>query len=261
MAQAHPLDFPRSGGERELKKALAAHWCGELRAPYWQARHDAGIELLPVGDFAWYDQVLGQALAVGVTLTWCRPVQLFEVVEQAQALGHRVKPVLIGPLTYLWLAKAEGAADVDTLDLLEGLLPVYGEILERLAAQGVEWVQLDEPILCLDLPLAWRNAFERAYNLLQWSPLKKLLATYFGGLGDNLGLAAGLPVQGLHIDPERAPEQWPQLLDRLPSYKVLSLDLASGRTDWGDDLLCQAQARFGDNLWVSGARQAAGLRA
>nr|MCZ9335965.1 5-methyltetrahydropteroyltriglutamate--homocysteine S-methyltransferase [Klebsiella pneumoniae] len=80
----------------------------------------------------------------------------------------------------------------DKLELLERLLPVYGEVLDRLAAQGVEWVQIDEPILALDLPQDWKNAFERAYNLLQRAPLKKLVATYFGGLEDNLSLAAAL---------------------------------------------------------------------
>ncbi|KAA5736492.1 5-methyltetrahydropteroyltriglutamate--homocysteine S-methyltransferase, partial [Klebsiella pneumoniae] len=81
-------------------------------------------------------------------------------------------------------------AEFDRLDLLDRLLPLYGQILRRLAGQGVEWVQIDEPILVLDLPQAWKNAFERAYNLLQGEPLKKLVATYFGGLEDNLGLAA-----------------------------------------------------------------------
>ncbi|MFZ4320481.1 5-methyltetrahydropteroyltriglutamate--homocysteine S-methyltransferase, partial [Klebsiella pneumoniae] len=89
------------------------------------------------------------------------------------------------------------------------------QIFRRLAGQGVEWVQIDEPILVLDLPQAWKNAFERAYNLLQSEPLKRLVATYFGGLEDNLGLAANLPVDGLHIDLVRAPEQYPSILDRL----------------------------------------------
>src|SRR5690606_20851407 len=92
--------------------------------------------------------------------------QLFEEVEEAKALGHAVKPVVIGPLTYLWLGKAKGG-EFDKLDLLERLLPLYGQIFRRLADQGVEWVQIDEPILVLDLPQSWKNAFERAYHLLQ----------------------------------------------------------------------------------------------
>lgn len=289
MALSHSLGFPRIGADRELKKALEAHWKGELdeaglqavgrelRAAHWQVQKDAGIDLLPVGDFAWYDQMLSHSLSFGVIPERFRPAdgkptldtlfamargvskgccagahaqemtkwfdtnyhylvpefsadqqfqlswtQLFEEVEEAHALGHRVKPVLIGPLTYLWLGKAKGG-EFERLDLLERLLPVYGEILQRLAAQGVEWVQIDEPILALDLPQDWKNAFERAYNLLQREPGKKLIATYFAGLEDNLGLAASLPVDGLHIDLVRAPEQFPTILDRLPAYKVLSL--------------------------------------
>ncbi|AKJ99081.1 5-methyltetrahydropteroyltriglutamate--homocysteine methyltransferase [Pseudomonas chlororaphis] len=330
MALAHTLGFPRIGADRELKKALEAYWKGdlapdalqavgrELRARHWQLQKDAGIDLLPVGDFAWYDQVLSHTLALGVvpsrfhdtlngqgrptldtlfamargatasccaghdqaqhaqeltkwfdtnyhylvpefsadqafTLSW---EQLFDEVDEAHALGHRVKPVLIGPLTYLWLGKAKGE-DFDKLDLLERLLPVYGEILNRLQRQGVEWVQIDEPILTLDLPQAWKNAFERAYHILQYSPLKKLVATYFSGLADNLGLAVSLPVDGLHIDAVRAPEQLGQVLDRLPSYKILSVGLVNGRNVWRCELeqalaqLQPAQERFGDNLWVS----------
>ncbi|WP_438299673.1 5-methyltetrahydropteroyltriglutamate--homocysteine S-methyltransferase [Pseudomonas sp. NMS19W] len=331
MAVAHTLGFPRIGADRELKKALEAYWKGdldqaslnqvgrELRAKHWQLQKDAGIDLLPVGDFAWYDQVLTHSLTFGViperfdgvrderglptldtlfamargaTASCCGAEhgktqyaqeltkwfdtnyhylvpeftadqqfklsweQLFDEVEEAKALGHNVKPVIIGPLTYLWLGKAKGN-NFDKLDLLERLLPVYNEILGRLAAQGVEWVQIDEPILTLDLPQAWKSAFERAYHILQYSPLKKLVATYFSGLQDNLGLAVGLPVQGLHIDAVRAPDQLGQVLDRLPTYKILSVGLVNGRNVWRCELeqalaqLQPAQERFGDNLWVS----------
>jgi 5-methyltetrahydropteroyltriglutamate--homocysteine methyltransferase len=118
-------------------------------------------------------------------------------------------------------------------------------------------VQIDEPILTLDLPLAWKSAFERAYHILQYSPLKKLVATYFSGLEDNLGLAVSLPVDGLHIDAVRAPEQLGQVLDRLPTYKILSVGLVNGRNVWRCELeqalaqLRPAEERFGDNLWVS----------
>src|SRR5699024_1200321 len=132
--------------------------------------------------------------------------QLVEEVDEAIALGHKVKPVVIGPLTYLWLGKVKGD-EFDKLDLLDRLLPLYGEIFQRLAAQCKEWVKSDAPILVQDLPQEWKNAFERAYNLMQKELPTKLIATYFGGLEDNLGLAAGLPVDGLHIDLVRAPEQ------------------------------------------------------
>ncbi|WP_313451954.1 5-methyltetrahydropteroyltriglutamate--homocysteine S-methyltransferase [Pseudomonas rhodesiae] len=323
MAVAHSLGFPRIGRDRELKKAQEAFWKGELdeagllavgrdlRKAHWDVQKQAGIELLPAGDFAWYDQVLTHSLMFGVIPERFRPAdgqatlhtlfamargvsdsccggahaqemtkwfdtnyhylvpefsadqhfhlgwdQLFDEVKEARELGHSVKPVIIGPLTYLWLGKAKGA-EFDKLDLLDRLLPLYGQIFQRLAELGVEWVQIDEPILVLDLPQAWKNAFERAYNQIQRDPLKKLLATYFGGLEENLGLAANLPVDGLHIDLVRAPEQYPTILDRLPAYKVLSLGVVNGRNVWRCDLektlatLQHAHERLGDRLWVA----------
>jgi 5-methyltetrahydropteroyltriglutamate--homocysteine methyltransferase len=308
MALAHTLEIPRTGADRELKKALEAYWEGDLdqeglrlvgqqlRAAHWQLQKEAGIDLVPVGDFTWHDQVLTHSLTFGVIperfadtapgdhgdtqhsqertkwfdthyhypvpeftedqrfkLSW---EQLFEEVDEAIALGHKVKPVLIGPLTYLWLGKAKGDT-FDKLDLLDRLLPIYGEILGRLAGQGVEWVQIDEPILSLDLPQDWKNAFERAYHSLQYSPLKKLIATHFGGLGANLGLAVSLPVDGLHLDLACAPDQLGLVFDRLPIYKVLSLGVVKGRTIWRNDvdnalaLLKEAELRFGTNLWVA----------
>lgn len=320
MALAHNLGFPRIGRDRELKKALEAFWKGELdetglrtvgrrlRAAHWQMQKDVGIELLPVGDFAWYDQVLTHSLMFGVVperfhcredgkpslqtlfdmargdcndahalemtkwfdtnyhylvpefstdqtfaLNW---EQLFEEVDEALSLGYRVKPVLIGPLTYLWLGKCK-ADGFDKLTLLQRLLPVYGQIFQRLADQGVEWVQIDEPILTLDLSQEWKNAFESVYNLLQRAPLKKMITTYFGGLDDNLTLAASLPVDGLHIDLVRAPDQYPTVLDRLPAYKVLSLGLVNGRNVWRCDLqkalqvVQHAHERLGERLWIA----------
>ena len=88
--------------------------------------------------------------------------KLFDEVAEACALGYQaqVKPVLIGPLTYLWLGKTKGAP-FDRLALLERLLPVYGEILAKLAQLGVTWVQIDEPILALDLPQSWKKMLLR----------------------------------------------------------------------------------------------------
>lgn len=182
-------------------------------------------------------------------------VRLLNEVKEAQALGYRAKVTLVGPLTYLWQGKTQGA--FDRLELLTRLLPVYAQLLQQLAAAGVEWVQLDEPILALDLPQSWKQAFEGAYNQLQTVPVKKLLAVYFGGLEDNLGLAVQLPVDGLHLDLVRAPQQLAQVLDRLPAYKVLSVGVIDGRNIWRADLqqlrstLQRAAEQLGDRLWLS----------
>ena len=125
--------------------------------------------------------------------------------QEALALGIRSKPVLIGPLTYLHLGKSVDAG-FDRLALLERLLPVYSEMLLRLEGLGAEWVQLDEPILGLDLTADWQAAFLPAYRKLRaTSPrLKFLLANDFGELRENLALATSLPVDVLHLDVTRA---------------------------------------------------------
>lgn len=181
--------------------------------------------------------------------------KLFDETRELQTLGYQPKPVLPGPLTWLWLAKTTG--DFEKLELLERILPVYGNILQRLAYQGVEWVQIDEPILVLDLPNAWRNAFETVYNRLQSCPVKILLATYFGELGEHTSLACKLPVAGLHIDLVRAPEQLTAVLDNIANHKVLSLGLIDGRNIWRTDLnaalvtVATVQKRFKGELWLA----------
>jgi 5-methyltetrahydropteroyltriglutamate--homocysteine methyltransferase len=187
--------------------------------------------------------------------------RLFDEVNQAQALGHKVKAVLLGPLSFLWLGKDKvhkaNTADFDRLSLLDQLLPVYTQILHRLAEQGVEWVQIDEPILGLDLPDAWRFAFERSYWQLSRSKVKLLLATYFSALQDNLRMACQLPVAGLHIDAVRAPQELTGVLDHLPSYKVLSIGLVDGRNVWRTDLdaahklLSRAINKHGAQVWIA----------
>ncbi len=161
--------------------------------------------------------------------------RLFGDVSEAQALGHPIKVVLVGPLSFLYLGKSK-AADFDRLSLLEKLLPVYGEILARLKQQGVEWVQIDEPILGLDLPEDWRKAFEPAYNRLNAAGAKLLLATYFSPLQENLSLACKLPMAGLHVDAVRAPQELAQVADWLPAHKLLSVGIVDGRNVWRADL-------------------------
>src|SRR3989344_5936084 len=161
--------------------------------------------------------------------------RLFAQVAEAQALGHGVKAVLLGPLSFLWLGKSK-AAGFDRFSLLEQLLPVYETVLARLKAQGVEWVQIDEPILGMDLPDVWRHAFEPSYWQLARSAPKLLLATYFSPLAENLRLACQLPVAGLHVDAVRAPGELVGVADWLPSHKVLSVGIVDGRNIWRTDL-------------------------
>jgi 5-methyltetrahydropteroyltriglutamate--homocysteine methyltransferase len=157
--------------------------------------------------------------------------------REAKELGHQTRPVLVGPVTYLKLGKSKDEG-LDPLVLLPGLLPVYVEALRRLAANGAEWVQLDEPCLVLDLDDAARNALRSAYAMFARAlpNLKIMLTTYFGGIGDNLDTALGLPVAGLHLDLVRAPEQLETVLAKAPRGLVLSLGVIDGRNIWRADL-------------------------
>lgn len=185
--------------------------------------------------------------------------RLLAEVAEAQALGHQVKAALIGPLTFLWLGKekAPGESGFHRLALLEQLLPVYGALLDRLKQQGVTWVQLDEPILGLDLPNAWRSAFESTYWQLNQVGVNILLATYFSPLEENLSLTCRLPVAGLHVDGIRAPHELISVTDWLPAHKVLSIGIVDGRNIWRTDLdaalavLQPLAARRNGQLWLA----------
>ncbi len=327
MNTTHNLGFPRIGKNRELKNALERYWRGEieqqalfdvgseLRRRHWALQKESGIDLIPVGDFAWYDHVLTTTAMLGAlpdrhvntrslktnceldidclfraargrapngtpapacdmtkwfntnyhyivpelkadqsfALSW---FQLFDEVEEAKQLGIRAKPVLLGPVTFLWLGKCHDS-DFDKLSLLDNLLPVYTEILDRLAQQGVEWVQIDEPVLALELPAPWLHVLEKSYHRLQRRDLKLLVATWFGGLGSNLHHAVRLPVDGIHLDAVNAPDELGKLADQLPGNKILSAGIVNGRNVWRNNLhasidaLAPLKARLGERLWIA----------
>ncbi len=332
MVTTHNLGFPRIGARRELKFALESYWKGQssrdelkalgatLRQRHWQQQ--SGLNLTPVGDFSFYDQVLdlsftlgnlpervrgfhGDVLdnyfrvargrsaqgaeehagccggvAAGEMTKWfdtnyhyivpeftaatefrLDPSRLLEQLAEAKAQGVNAKPVIVGPLTYLAIGKAKDDShkkdDSDKLALLPRLLPVYVELLNTLAAQGVEWVQVDEPILVTDLSADWQQAFRIAYAALSSGKVKLLLATYFGQLLENLPLACELPVQGLHLDAINARGEVETLIARLPSDRVLSLGVINGRNIWKSDLnatlawLEPVARKLGERLWIA----------
>ncbi|WP_454726755.1 MULTISPECIES: 5-methyltetrahydropteroyltriglutamate--homocysteine S-methyltransferase [Cupriavidus] len=326
MATTHNLGFPRIGAKRELKFAQEAYWKGDtsrdalkalgaqLRQRHWQ--NQAKLDLVPVGDFAFYDQVLdmsftlgnlpervrgfhGDALdnyfrvargrsakgledhgaccggvAAGEMTKWfdtnyhyivpefnaattftLDASRLLEQLAEARAQGVKAKPVIVGPVTYLALGKAKD--DSDKLALLPKLLAAYADLLAALAAQGVEWVQIDEPILVTELSAGWQQAFGTAYRALATGKVKLLLATYFGQLLENLPLACSLPVQGLHLDAVNARAEVDAVVAQLPQDRVLSLGVINGRNIWKTDLngvldwLEPVAQRLGDRLWIA----------
>lgn len=181
--------------------------------------------------------------------------RLQEQLAEAKAQGVKAKPVILGPVTYLRIGKSKDGSN--RLELLARLLPVYSELLDKLAAQGVEWVQVDEPVLVTELDADWQHAFNLAYHHLKSSRIKLMLATYFGTLQENLYLACNLPVAGLHIDAINARNEIQPVLNLISSYKVLSLGVINGRNIWKTDLnatldwLEPLAKQLGNRLWIA----------
>lgn len=326
MITIHNLGFPRIGAKRELKFALESYWKGEssrdelkalgaqLRQRHWE--NQAGLDLVPVGDFSFYDQVLDASfllgnlpervqgfhgdeldnyfrvargrsakgledhsaccggVAAGEMTKWfdtnyhyivpeftadtqfkLDASRLLEQLAEAKAQGVKAKPVIIGPVTYLALGKAKDESN--KLALLDRLLPVYGQLLDTLAKAGVEWVQIDEPILVTELDADWQQAFKTAYQQLKSAGVKLLVATYFGQLLENAALATSLPVAGLHVDAINDRDGVDALLKLLGDEKVLSLGVINGRNIWKTDLTAVLDwvepiaKQLGDRLWIA----------
>jgi len=163
--------------------------------------------------------------------------KIFNEYEGALQAGIKAKPVIVGPVTYLLLGK-EKEEGFDKLDLVGNLLPVYIEILTRLQEQGAEYIQFDEPFLALDLCGKAKETYRLVYGEIRkrFPNLKFIIATYFEGLKDNLSLAAKLPIDVLHIDLVRNPEQLDDLLNEVPGNLGLSLGIVDGRNIWKNDL-------------------------
>ncbi|GGC17902.1 5-methyltetrahydropteroyltriglutamate--homocysteine methyltransferase [Oxalicibacterium flavum] len=318
MAKAHILGFPRIGAQRELKFAVESFWRGDidvaalqqtgktLRARHWAIQADAGLDLVTVGDFAWYDQVLNTLALLGAVPTrfgfdpkkltpadyftaargnpdhfamemtkWFDTNYhylvpeftadlrfdggvdwLFEENAEAVALGHKTKVVLVGPLSLLYLGKIKSGV-AGKFDLLPKLIAGYQQVLKRLKDAGVEWVQIDEPVLALELDQAWRDAFLPTYQLLVEGAPKLLLATYFDRVSEHVALLNSLPVAGVHLDLVRGPDQLAAFARDWPQDRVLSAGVIDGRNIWRADLeavlatLQPLQEKLGDRLWVS----------
>ncbi|WP_432349500.1 5-methyltetrahydropteroyltriglutamate--homocysteine S-methyltransferase (plasmid) [Shinella yambaruensis] len=239
MVGAIPHVYGWDGGEVPLSLyfAMARGSQGDGHADCGHARHGHGVPALEMTK--WFDtnyhyMVPEVAEDQVFRLTTQKPVAHF---LEAKALGIHTRPVVLGPVTFLKLAKARPST-FKPLDLLTRLLPVYEELFRRLGAAGADWVQVDEPILALDLTEGERHAFKLAYEALAKAApgLKVMLTTYFGALADNLDAAAALPVAGLHIDLARAPEQLDAVASAVRPGQVLSLGVVDGRNIWRADL-------------------------
>ena len=326
MAQSHILGFPRIGDQRQLKKALERFWRddidsselldvgAQLRLQHWQWQTQAGLDYIPVGDFALYDHILqlcttfnvvparhqhhaneldklfamargGQdskgcnAAALEMTKWFdtnyhylvpelneeqqfnLTTSPLLDQIEEVKSQGGKAKPVVVGPLTFLWLSKVYSPKvnpEFDKLTLLPNLLIGYQALLTAIEQTGCEWVQIDEPILSLDLPEKWLQALTETYQTLAGGfSGKLLLVNYFGGLTDKLDWIKQTDIAGLHIDAVRAVDELHRVATEWPVDKVLSVGIVDGRNVWRADLsellalLQPLQIQRGDNLWIA----------
>lgn len=318
MNTFHLSGYPRVGAKRELKFAVEAFWKGniseselnqvarDIRQQNWATQIAAGADLLPVGDFSFYDHVLDTVCALGaipsrfgfdaasLTLTqyfelargnatqvamemtkwfdtnyhyivpeWHKDTQfkanaanLIAQIKEAKATGHDIKPTLLGPISLLWLGK-EKDTNLNRLELLSHLLPEYQKLLRELANAGVDWIQIDEPILAIDIAQEWVDAFVPTYQELAITGTRIIIGTYFASVAEYLNLLKTLPVNGVHIDCVRAPEQLAEFANAWPENKVLSVGLIDGRNVWRAnlretiDLLAPIATQLGNNLWIA----------
>ncbi|MFP8894297.1 5-methyltetrahydropteroyltriglutamate--homocysteine S-methyltransferase [Chryseobacterium sp. EZn1] len=162
--------------------------------------------------------------------------KIFNEFAGAKQAGINAKPVIIGLVSYLLLGK-EKEEGFDKLNLAVNLLPVYTEILTKLQDQGAEWIQFDEPFLALDLTEKAKETYLSVYAEIRkrFPKLKFIVATYFDGLKDNASIAVSLPVNTLHVDLVRNPEQLDDILNVIPDSLNLSLGLVDGRNIWKND--------------------------
>lgn len=153
--------------------------------------------------------------------------------------GKVVKPVILGPVSYLLLGKEKQGRESGfrKISLIRNLLPVYVEVLRKFADLGASWIQIDEPFLSMDLQEEDRNAFREVYREFREKcpQLRILLTTYFGPLDDNRELALGLPVSALHLDLVRGSAEFDDLLAVWPETLLLSAGVVDGRNIWKND--------------------------
>lgn len=308
MAIATIPGYPRIGKNRELKKALEGYWSGKIsevdllasasgiRRSNRDAQKAAGLDLLPVNDFSFYDQMLDTAALVGLVperYGWSgdivdldtyfamargrtgdddvRAMEMtkwfdtnyhyivpelspdssfmlssnkpFEALAEAQDAGIESKVVLIGPLTFLLLGKSYDET-FDRLSLLDDLVAVYVEVVQKLAEQGATWIQIDEPILVTGVDGAALRGLKRAYNAIAAAKgdARIIVQTYFDHVGTAYETLVNLPVEGIGLDFHRGRKN-ADLIARhgFPKDKILVAGVVDGRNIWVNDLTVSLQ--------------------
>jgi 5-methyltetrahydropteroyltriglutamate--homocysteine methyltransferase len=211
-------------------------------ATYFRMARDAeGIP--PLELTKWFDtnyHYLVPELAPDQTFTYASRLGRAHL-QEAALLGIATRPVVLGPITFLRLAKRTDHGE--TIELVDTVLPAYEAWLADLVAAGATAIQIDEPVLALDLAASEVAAFGGAYARLRAAAgaAELTVATYFGDLGANTALATSLPIDVLHVDLVRAPDQLATVVGATPPTLALSLGVVDGRNIWRTDLATLAQ--------------------
>ncbi|ETT44324.1 MULTISPECIES: 5-methyltetrahydropteroyltriglutamate--homocysteine S-methyltransferase [unclassified Paenibacillus] len=292
------LGYPRIGKNREWKKLLEAYWAGKLdeqsfrsqmediQLQHLQTQQQAGIDLIPVGDFTFYDHVLDTAAMFGIVparygykggeipldlyfamargnaeapacemtkwfntnyhyivpeigslspvLTANKPLEAYRFAKERA--GIEGKPVIVGLYTFLKLSKGFPAADIAAV--AARFLPLYVQLLQELQAEGVAWVQIDEPAIVTGLTAEDTALLQNIYSEIAAAVpgLNLMLQTYFEA-AEPLEALLALPVQGLGLDFVHDGGKNLESVARLgwPQDKVLGAGILDGRNIWRAD--------------------------
>ncbi|KRE25188.1 5-methyltetrahydropteroyltriglutamate--homocysteine S-methyltransferase [Paenibacillus sp. Soil522] len=178
-----------------------------------------------------YHYIVPELDGAAPVLTENRPLKAYR--EAKEKLGIEGKPVIVGPLTFLKLSKGYRVSETDAW--LERLLPLYVQILQELASEGVQWVQIDEPILVTKLSAADLERLKTIYDTFAASApnLNIMLQTYFESV-ENYSDIAQLPVRGIGLDFVHGFSGNMQSIKALgfPADKVLGAGVIDGRGIW-----------------------------
>lgn len=294
------LGYPRIGEKREWKKVLEHYWAGnlekdaflkqmeEIRLQHLKKQKEQGIDIIPIGDFSFYDHVLDTAVMFGLVperfennsngpvsletyfdmargnkgavacemtkwfntnyhyivpelhhvepkLVENRPLQFFK--EAKQKLNIDGKPVILGPITFVKLSKGYKKSDFN--NVVKKFVPLYAQILKQLQTEGVQWVQIDEPILATNVSLDELELFQEVYHQLHEAApnVKVILQTYFDRI-DYFKEVCSLPVQGIGLDFVHDGGHHLAALNQFgfPQDKVLAAGVINGRNIWRGNL-------------------------
>ncbi|MCW5197399.1 5-methyltetrahydropteroyltriglutamate--homocysteine S-methyltransferase [Buchnera aphidicola] len=179
--------------------------------------------------------------------------QLLKEIDEALLIGKNVKPIILGPMSYLWLGKTY-ELNFNRFDLLDKILDVYKNIFSCLEKKGIKWIQIDEPILSLDLSSEYKKNFIYSYNYLKCN-INILLTTYFGNISHNLDIIQKIPIQGIHLDLISGKYNFADLKKNFSKDLIISLGVINGKNIWKTDLikyyfLIKKILKYRDNIWI-----------